>query len=138
MPRKILHETDKIQMFIDESVPCFVGIWTGFIPSKEFRENILKKVELLKEYCPKYPKLHSLVDARTMGVISRNDLQWATDEINPLLLEAGVKYEAFVISKDAFGQVAVNRYVTQTLKQGSFHVQIFDDLENAKQWLKSV
>jgi hypothetical protein len=138
MPRKILHETDKIQMFIDESVPCFVGIWNGFIPSKEFRENILKKVELLKEHCPKYPKLHSLVDARTMGVISRNDLQWATDEINPLLLEAGVKYEAFVISKDAFGQVAVNRYVTQTLKQGSFHVQIFDDLEEAKQWLKSV
>jgi hypothetical protein len=73
-----------------------------------------------------------------MGVISRNDLQWATEEINPLLLDAGVKYEAFVISKDAFGQIAVNRYVTQTLKQGSFHVQIFDDIESAKQWLKSV
>jgi hypothetical protein len=138
MPQKILHETDKIQMFIDESVPCFVGVWNGFIPSKEFHENMLKKVELLKEHCPKYPKLHSLVDARTMGVISRNDLQWATEEINPLLLDAGVKYEAFVISKDAFGQIAVNRYVTQTLKQGSFHVQIFDDMESAKQWLKSV
>jgi len=138
MSQKILHKTNNVQMFIDESVPCFVGVWDGFIPSKEFRINILKKVELLKEYCPKYPKLHSLVDARTMGVVSRNDLQWVTDEINPLHLEAGIKYEAFVISKDAFGQVAVNRYVTQTLKQGSFHVQTFDDIEKAKDWLKSL
>lgn len=138
MPQEMLYETDRVQMFIDESVPCLVNIWNGFVPSAEFRQSILKLVELLKEQRPKYPKLHLLADTRTLNVVSRNDIQWVTDEINPLYLEIGVQFEAFVLSKDAFGQVAVNRYVTQTLKQGSFHVQIFDDLEEAKQWLKSV
>jgi hypothetical protein len=138
MPQEMLYETKNVQMFIDESVPCLVNIWNGFVPSEEFRNSILKLVELLKEHRPKYPKLHLLADTRTLNVVSRNDIQWVTDEINPLYLEAGVQFEAFVLSKDAFGQVAVNRYVTQTLKQGAFYVQMFDDIEEAKDWLKSV
>lgn len=138
MPQKILYKTKNVQMYIDESIPCLVGIWDGFIPNQEFRTNIWKKVELLKEHRPKYPKLHSLVDARTMGVVSRENVQWVSEEINPLFLEAGVQYEAFVLSKDAFGQIAINRYVTQTTQKGNFIVQIFDDVEQAKAWLKSI
>jgi hypothetical protein len=138
MSKEMLYETTNVQMFIDESVPCLVNVWNGFIPSIEFRDSIFKLVELLKEYRPKYPKLHLLADTRTLNVVSRNDIQWVTDEINPLYLEAGVQFEAFVLSKDAFGQVAVNRYVTQTLKQGAFCVQMFDNIKDAKQWLKSV
>lgn len=138
MPPKMLYETKNVQMFIDESIPCLVNIWNGFIPSVEFRNAILKLVELLKEHRPKYPKLHLLADTRTLGVISRDNVQWVTEEINPLYLEAGVQFEAFVLSKDAFGQIAVNRYVSQTTAQGDFIVQIFDDFEKAKNWLKSV
>ncbi len=138
MSPEMLYETKNVQMFIDESVPCLVNIWNGFLPSAEFRNSILKLVELLKEHRPNYPKLHLLADTRTLNVVSRNDIQWVTEEINPLYLENDVHFEAFVLSKDAFGQVAVNHYVTQTLKQGAFYVQMFDDLEEAKNWLKSV
>lgn len=135
---KMLYETDRVQMFIDESVPCLMNVWNGFVPSAEFRQSILKLVDLLKEQRPHYPKLNLLADTRALNVISRNDIQWVTDEINPLYLEAGAQFEAFVLSKDAFGQVAVNRYISQTTKQGIFSVQMFDDLEQAKAWLKSV
>jgi hypothetical protein len=138
MPQEMLYETKNVQMFIDESVPCLVNVWNGFVPSIEFRQSILKLVELLKEQRPNYPKLHLLADTRTLGVISRNDVEWVTQEINPLYLEAGAQFEAFVLSKDAFGQIAVNRYVSQTTAKGEFIVQIFDDLEKAKDWLKSV
>lgn len=138
MSQEMLYETKNVQMFIDESVPCLVNIWNGFVPSAEFRQSILKLVELLKQHRPNYPKLNLLADTRTLGVISRNDVQWVTEEINPLYLEAGAQFEAFVFSKDAFGQIAVNRYVTQTTTKGDFIVQIFDDLEEAKNWLKSL
>lgn len=138
MSQEMLYETQNVQMFIDESVPCLVNVWNGFVPSTEFRRSIFKLVELLKEHRPKYPKLHLLADTRTLNVVSRNDVQWVTEEINPLYLEVGVQFEAFVLSKDAFGQLAVNRYVSQTTAQGEFIVQIFNDLEVAKAWLKSV
>lgn len=138
MSQKMLYETKNVQMFIDESVPCLVNVWNGFLPSVEFRRSILKLVDILKEQRPKYPKLTLLADTRTLGVISRNDVQWVSDEINPIYLEVGVQFEAFVLSKDAFGQVAVNRYVSQTTEKGEFIVQIFNDMEKAKAWLKSI
>lgn len=138
MPDKILYETKNVQMYIDESVPCLINVWNGFIPSKNFRDAILKLVELLKEHRPNYPKLHLLADTRTLGVVSRDDVQWVSNEINPLYLEVGTQFEAFVLSQDAFGQMAVKRYVSQTTEKGSFTVQMFTDIDEAKAWLKSV
>ncbi|MEY3220033.1 MAG: hypothetical protein RIT27_1390 [Pseudomonadota bacterium] len=138
MANKILYETKNVQMYIDESVPCLVNVWSGFVPSKHFRDAILKLVELLKEHRPHYPKLHLLADTRTLGVVSRDDVQWVSDKINPLYLEAGAQFEAFVLSEDAFGQMAVKRYVSNTTEKDAFTVQMFTTLEDAKAWLISV
>jgi len=138
MPDKILYETKNVQMYIDESVPCLINVWNGFIPSKNFREALYKLVDLIKEHRPHYPELHLLADTRTLGVVSREDVAWVSSEINPLYLEAGSQFEAFVLSQDAFGQMAVKRYASQTTEKGSFTVQMFTDIDEAKAWLKSV
>lgn len=138
MPKEIIYETKNVRMYIDETIPCLVGIWDGFMPSKAFRENILKSVELLKEYRPKYPNLAIFEDTRTLGIVSRADVQWVLEEITHLYLEIGVRYEAFLLSKDAFGQLAVQRYASQCTDKGQFIVQTFDSYDEAYQWLKSV
>ncbi len=138
MSKEILYKTKNVQMYIDETIPCLIGEWDGFMPSKVFRENISKLLELLKEHRPNYPKLSILEDTRKLGVVARNDVQWVLEEITPLYLEIDVHYEAFVLSKDAFGQIAVKRYASQNTEKGQFTVQTFDDLEEARTWLKSV
>lgn len=134
----ILYSNKNVRFYIDETVPCLVNEWDGFIPSAVFRQSIIKLLEIAKQHRPLYPKLPLLADTRTLGVISRADLDWVTNEINHLYVAAGIQHEAFVMSQDAFGNVALNRYITQTTKYGTFTVQIYPTLEEAVKWLKSI
>lgn len=134
----LLFNTNNIRMYIDDSVPCLVNEWQGFIKSAEFRAGILTLLEIYQQQKIYYPKLSLLADTRTLGVISREDLTWVVEEINPRYIELECQYEAFVVSQDMFGQTALQRYTTQTTASGSFVVQIFDTLDNAKDWLKSL
>ncbi len=136
--RKILFSTNNIVFYIDETVPCLVNEWRGFIKSSDFRSGILKLLEVYKEQQPHYQNLHLLADTRTLGVINREDLAWITEEINPQYVALGAHYEAFVVSENAFGQISLNRYIVSTMEKGNFTVQIFDTMENAKAWLKSL
>ncbi len=134
---KILYETHNIRFYIDESIPCLVNEWHGFIKSHDFRAGILKLAEILEQQRPLYPKLSMLADTRTLGALTRVDLEWVTNEINPLYVDAGVTHEAFIVSQDVFGTSALNRYTKQTTEHGIFTVQLFDDIEKAKTWLKA-
>lgn len=137
-PKKILFSTNNIRMYIDEEVPCLVNEWSGFIKSADFRAAISTLLEIYKQQKPHYSKLYLLADTRTLGVISREDLAWVTDEINPKYTALGAIYEAFVVSENLFGQASLQRYVVQTTAQGIFTVQLFDTVEAAKTWLKSL
>jgi hypothetical protein len=135
---KILYETANVCFYIDEKIPCLVNKWSGFLPSKDFRNAILKLVDILKQERPNYPKLPMLADTRMLGVINHKDLEWVTAEINPLYVEAGVTHEAFILSENAFGAASLNRYITQTTIYGKFTVKLFNDLDEAKDWLQTV
>ena len=136
--QEILFSTNNIRMYIDEDIPCLVNEWIGFIKSADFRAGILKLLEIYTQQKVHYPKLHLLADTRTLGALKREDVTWITEEINPQYTVFGATYEAFVVSENAFGQASLQRYVVQTTAQGSFTVQIFDTIENAKAWLKSL
>lgn len=135
---EILFSTKNITFYIDETIPCLVNEWRGFVKSSEFRAGILKLLAMYKEKKPHYPKLHLLADTRTLGVISREDLAWVTEEINPQYIELDAHYEAFVVSQNVFGQMSLNRYIVNTTEKGNLTVQIFDTMDNAKAWLKSL
>lgn len=131
-----LYETDKVRFYLDPEIPCLVNEWRGFLSSEEFRTAIKALVVTLKQLKGEYPHLNLLADTRNLAVVKPDDVQWVTDEINSEYLRAGATHEAFVLSKDMFGQAAVNRYSVQTTKQGNFTVKLFAEMEEAKAWLQ--
>jgi hypothetical protein len=136
--RKMLYDTQHVKFYIDESIPCLVNEWQGFIKSELFREYILKLVDLLKEHHSKYGHLNMLADTRELRILPPKDIEWVNQHINPLYIENGASFEAFLLPKDEYGGMSINRYIRQTTKHGDFIVQMFDSLDNAKAWLKSV
>ena len=135
---KMLYETQHVKFYIDESVPCLVNEWRGYITSTLFREYILQLVELLKDNRTKYLQLNLLADTLKLEVLSPLDGEWVTQSVNPLYLENGAAFEAFLVPSDKFGEMSVDRYIRQTTKHGEFAVQMFDSLDNAKAWLRSL
>ncbi len=135
MTSHTLYRSANILFYFDPSIPCVINEWREFIPSHRFREGILKLLEISKEMIQKYPNLQLLADTRTLGTVSRADLNWVSEEINPHYVELGIYHEAFVVSEDAFGQMALNRYVITSTDQGLFTVKIFASMEEAREWL---
>lgn len=138
LQQKLLYETKNVRFYIDETVPCLVNEWYGFIKSDDFRIAILKLVDLLRAYRPQYSSLSMLADTRELGILTRADVEWVAQEVNPQYLEAGATHEAFVLSKDEFGKLSVTRYVTKTNDEGEFVVRMFDSVQAAKEWLRSL
>ena len=135
---KMLYETQHVKFYIDGSIPCLVNEWYGFIKSELFREYIFKLVDLLKEHHSNYSQLNMLADTRELKILPPKDIEWVNQNINPLYIENGARFEAFVIPKDEYGGMSINRYIRQTTQHGDFIVQMFDSLDKAKAWLKSV
>jgi len=135
---KVLYETQHVKFYIDESIPCLVNEWYGFIKSELFREYILKLVDLLKEHHSNYGQLNMLADTRELRILPPKDIEWVNQNINPLYIQNGASFEAFLIPEDQYGEMSINRYIRQTTQHGDFVVQLFDSLDKAKAWLKSV
>jgi hypothetical protein len=135
---KMLYETQHVKFYIDESIPCLVNEWHGFVISEQFREYILKLADVLKEHHSQYGQLNMLADTRELQVIPPKDIEWVNQNINPLYVENGAGFEAFLVPEDEYGKMSINRYIRQTTQHGDFIVQLFNSLDKANAWLKSV
>lgn len=129
-----LSDNESITISIDESVPCLEWIGKKRISSEEFRDSEQKSLQFYLRYKTKYPRLEWFVDARNVGVLTPEDIQWVIDRILPKFASAGLKKEAFVVPSSAIGKIIIRNYVS---KAGDIiEIKSFDNSEAAKNWLK--
>jgi hypothetical protein len=129
-----LFENEYVRLSIDESVPCLEWIGKKYMPSEAFRTSEEKSLQLYRESKKKYPQLEWLVDARDIGVVSSQDMQWVIDKILPRFALAGLTKEGFVVPKSAIGKMTVKNYISAAGK--TIEMKVFDTVEAAKNWLK--
>jgi hypothetical protein len=129
-----LFENDFYRLSLDESVPCLEWYGKRYMPSNEFRESEEKSLQFFKEYKAKHPNLQWFVDARDIKVIPEEDTEWVANVILPQFASSGLKKEAFVVPKSAFGQVAIENYTSAAGE--TIEIEVFDEASKAKAWLK--
>jgi hypothetical protein len=130
-----LSENDYVKISIDESVPCLEWIGKKFISSEAFRESEEKSLRFYREYMGKYPGLQWFVDAREVGAILKEDTDWVAKNILPVFASLGLKKEAFVVPKSAFGKLALDDYISESGER--IEMKVFDSITGAKAWLSS-
>ena len=129
-----LFENEYVMLSIDKQVPCLE--WIGkkeFLPSRAFRQAETKSLQFYRKYHKLYPGMSWLVDARKIGAVSPEDMQWAAHEILPEFISLGLTKEAFIVPAKEFGKMTVS-YYKSTVGQ-SMDIRIFDNVETAKKWL---
>lgn len=135
---ELLYYAKNINCYIEPDIPCIVHKWDGYVKSSDFRQHMLNLLDIAAQQRPLYPKLPILADTRTFGIISRADLDWIVQEINPSYVAIEINHVAFVMSQDIFGNNALQRYVVQSTKHGDFITQLFADIAEARTWLKNI
>ena len=130
-----LFENDYVKISIDESVPCLEWIGKKFISSEAFRESEEKSLQFYREYVGKYSNLQWFIDAREVGAVLKEDTDWAAHYILPAFASLGLRKEAFVVPKSAFGKLAIDDVMTENKEK--VVIRVFDSVTSAKAWLAS-
>jgi hypothetical protein len=105
--------------------------WTGIQTLATIQEGGLYYVEMLRQE----PCARLLNDHRELIGRFTDANDWIATIWTPLILQAGLRYFAQVLSPGIFGQLSI-----EDLRQrigDQFEMQFFQDFEAAQQWLRS-
>jgi hypothetical protein len=123
----------------DSTVPCIIATFDGFMSSEQFRDFLNKGLDHLIEKKNGHNRILWLADTRKHVVQPDKDTQWVADEWNPRALKAGINHVAFVLPENVFGGLSVKKYAENSGKKGdSMVVQMFGDIESAKNWFRNL
>ena len=128
----MLHYDQKwCKIYFYEDIPCVHLDWNGFARPNEFQEACDASLELLKE--KKVSKM--IADNSKAKIVSVENQEWLTQDWFARAFDEGYRTSAVVVSTNIFNEVAVKNIVNQ-MDKGKFTVQYFDNLNDAKVWLK--
>ncbi|UYZ57864.1 hypothetical protein [Hymenobacter latericus] len=106
--------------------------WSGIQTLSTVMEGGMAYLDMLREEpCAKLLNDHS----ELVGPFSEAN-EWIANVWTPLTIEAGLRYFAQVLSPGIFGQLSVQDLHRRIGNQ--FEMRLFDNPENAKNWLRSV
>ncbi|MCA9904111.1 MAG: hypothetical protein KC547_09655 [Anaerolineae bacterium] len=104
-----------------------------FIHGDRFREVLSKGLEIVEtDGAQKW-----LSDDRNNSTLTAADSAWAVDVWTPRVMAAGWKYWAIVLPDKVVGKMNMQRYIEMNAELG-VTIDIFDDADEALQWLESV
>lgn len=133
----IIQNDSLVDCKFDASLPCVHQVWHGFAPSDKFREATQKVIKFVQDNSKKYPRIQFLVDARKLGALSKQDVEWAAQEADPLLYQAGMRKIAFIMPEKVIAELTLKNYQRTAETSNAMQSQLFGDEAAARQWLKA-
>ena len=108
-------------------------VFHKFIYGQEFRNVLEKGLETFQQYgAQKW-----LSDDRKNSALPTEDLEWGMGNWFPRVFGSGWEYWAVVMPDKIAGQMNMDRIMKNYIDQGLV-VQVFDDPDEALNWLESV
>ncbi|MBN2892113.1 MAG: hypothetical protein JXL97_09615 [Bacteroidales bacterium] len=129
--KEVLLDKEFAEVYYESDLNVITVIWRSIVDSKQYKETF----EIILKGIGKYDIPLFLSDTRKQGVVDPKDRKWLETEIIPAALKAGLKYTATVLSKDIFKKYYLNKLKDESKKAGMAGFGIFDDFDEAKDWL---
>lgn len=130
---KIVNDRNLVLEY-DEELKCIIQTWKGHFSSDYFKKGVERTNEIFAE---KKPVSRFLVDAQSASVIKKEDTDWAARTAIPTAIQYGLKYYGFVVPTNVFTRLSLNNF-QQELNQPDLTVRLFDNIDTAKEWMRSV
>ena len=106
---------------------CLVQTWKGFCTSEDFRAAQKKSVELfIEKRCKNF-----ISDTTNASLLKKEDTDWATEEITPQLVKAGMGRLNMVLPASAFTKMTLMNLEKAEDASGNASVKMFGSLDSA-------
>jgi len=125
--------TETYNIYFDRKINAVVMEWDGYATSNQFKEGTeLMLNTLIKHNCVKV-----LADIKDMVLIGMEDQQWLDQHFLPRAIEFGFKAIAIIRPEHYFNKVAVES-ISYKVDKDKLAINFFDNVDEAKAWLKSI
>jgi hypothetical protein len=124
--------TPNVGLSWDASLRTVVVVWEGFNEAGSFRPIMERVLEMMKSNGAS----RMLADLRDAKVNSQEDQKWLYEDWMPRAIQAGLRSTAFVVPKSTIAQLGLRRSI-QRVDKNDFLIAHFEDVEGAREWLKS-
>lgn len=127
-------ETNSIiyNVFFDQELDGVVMEWEGYATSAQFKEG----TELMLDILVKHKAYKVLADIKKMTLIGREDQKWLEVDFLPRAIDLGFRVLAIVKPDAYFNRVAAET-ISYNVDQEKLIILFFDEVMEAKEWLKS-
>ena len=105
--------------------------FTGMPELDEFKEQANSIITKMKEH----NAIKVLNDISRLEGNSIEIQEWTQDIWFPLVKKAGLKYYAFIMAEDIFGQVSAEQTNEKNENDGELVIKYFKDRKTAEEWL---
>lgn len=129
----IYYDTTYITIYWDEPTRCVHTEWKAFVAGEQVRTVQNKGLELLIAKRTN----RWLGDLREAKVLNKQDQDWISENWLPRAFAAGLRYSAYVVPKSLLAQMSLKAIVSKDKDEKHPERAYFDNLEEAKKWLKS-
>lgn len=123
----IIFNRNYLTIEVDKENDCLLQSWKGFATPEQFREGILKALEIFKDH--KVSRMIS--DTKDQAVVRKEETEFAASLV-PEFVKSGLKTFAFVVPSNVFTQFSLNNFKKQS--DSLLSIQYFDKMEDAKKW----
>lgn len=118
-------------IYFDENINSVVMEWHGYATSRQFKEG----TELMLNTLIKHGASKVLADIRDMTLIGMEDQQWINEVFLPRATKFGFKAIAIIKPRNYFNKIAVET-ISYKVDREKLTINFFDNIEDAREWLK--
>ena len=119
-------------VYFDKEINSVVMEWHGYATSRQFKEG----TELMLNTLIKNNSSKVLADIRDMTLIGMEDQQWINDVFLPRATKFGFKAIAIIKPQSYFNKIAVET-ISYKVDKEKLTINFFDNIEEAREWLKN-
>jgi len=124
-----------LQITYDAERKLMINTWLTeckYMTDVDYKAQMMEYAERVERYSPDV----SMADAINFLYTITPEIQnWTNTEFMPRFIGAGVKKQAFLVSKDLFSQVSVEQTMDQEQNINAFQFRYFKSREEALAWL---
>ena len=125
--------TEIYHIYFDQEIDAVVMEWNGYATSTQFKEG----TELMLNTLIQNNSFKVLADIKDMVLIGMEDQQWLNTHFLPRAIRFGFKAIAIIKPDNYFNKIAVES-VSYKVDKDKLKINFFDNIVEAKEWLKKM
>jgi SpoIIAA-like len=124
--------TEIYNIYFDSQIDAVVMEWDGYATSAQFKEG----TELMLNTMIQNHAFKVLADIKDMILIGMEDQEWLNNHFLPRAIKFGFKAIAIIKPDNYFNKIAVES-VSYKVDKDTLAINFFDNITEAKEWLKT-